>query len=123
MIDRDTHDRVVRWIAATRFPFPGQQSWPADYVTITNETEQRRSVPTTVGPVFPDIVVVDGKERIREGGVVETEVREEMAATWAALSPAFDDDTKTGVRHFFVYVPRGTEQQALALLRLYDISF
>ena len=30
------HDLVVRTIAATRFPFPGQTTWPEGYVTNTN---------------------------------------------------------------------------------------
>jgi len=32
---RDAHDRVVRFIAKHRFPFPGQTDWPADNLTLT----------------------------------------------------------------------------------------
>ena len=38
---------------------------------------------------------------------VETELTEDTARVWAWGSAAADTKTKTGVRHFFVYVPDG----------------
>ena len=122
-IDAATHAAVVRYIAANRFPFPGQQTWPADYVTFTNESGQNQAVATADGAMYPDIVVLDGSGRVREAGMVETDVSVERARRWAAVAPACDDHTKTGVRHFFVYVPAGLEHAALDLLRRHDVSF
>lgn len=119
---RADHDRVVRFIAATRFPFPGQADWPADNVTITNETERRRGIDTANGKHFPDIIIVGGKDDIREVAEVETEIGEAQAPIWAIGSAAADSKTKTGVKHFFVYVPAGLEQKALDLLDAKQIS-
>ena len=105
---RADHDRVVRFIAATRFPFSGQADWPVDTVTITNETERRRGIDTAAG-----------KDDIRE---VETEIGEAQASIWTIGSAAADSKTKTGVKHFFVYVPAGLEQKALDLLGAKQIS-
>jgi hypothetical protein len=123
MSDDETRRRVVRWIAANRFPFPGQTTWPTDYVTITNETERRQPIPTASGDAWPDIVIVDGRGVIREGGVVETDATDELAATWAAYAPAFDTTTHTGVRHFFVYVPEGLAERAQQLLAAHNVSY
>jgi hypothetical protein len=123
MIDPETYTRVVRQIAATRFPFPDQTTWPADYVTIANEPEPVQAVPTAAGDVYPAIVVIDGAGRIREGGVVTREVTEAMGPFWATLATAFDTDTDSGVHHFFVYVPEGEQQRALELLERNEVSF
>ena len=121
--NRADHDRVVRFIAASRFPFPGQTDWPADNVTITNETERRRGVPTPGGVHYPDIVVTADDGAIREVAEVETDVTPAHARVWALGSAASDAMTRTGVRHFFVYVPAGREQEALALLDANRISY
>jgi hypothetical protein len=123
MIDSETYTRVVRQIAATRFPLPDQKTWPADYVTIANEPEPVQPVPTGSGDVYPSIVVLDGAGRIREGGVVEREVTEEMGPFWATLATAFDTSTDSGVHHFFVYVPEGQEARALELPQRHQVSF
>ena len=117
------HDRAVRFIAASRFPFSGQTDWSADNVTITNETERRRGVPTPDGVHYPDIVVTASDGAIREVAEVETAVTPAHARVWAIGSAASDTKTKTGVRHFFVYVPAGREQEAVALLDANGISY
>lgn len=117
------HDRAVRFIAANRFPFPDQTDWPPDYVTITHESESRRGIPTQDGVHYPDIVIVDANDDIREVGEVETEVREDHVRHWRIGSEASDNKTSTGVKHFFVYVPAGQETRAEQLLREHGISF
>jgi hypothetical protein len=117
------HDRVVRFVAATRFPFPGQTDWPPDNVTLTNETERRRAISTPAGPHYPDILVVSTAGEIREVAEVETGVGPEIARVWAWSSAASDTRTKTGVRHFFVYVPAGLEAEARRLLEEGRISY
>ena len=104
---RDAHDRVVRFIAKHRFPFPGQTDWPADNVTLTNETSRQHGINTPEGTHYPDIVVIARGGALREVAEVETELTEDTAKVWALGSAAADTKTKTGVRHFFVYVPDG----------------
>lgn len=117
------HDRVVRFVAASRFPFPGQTDWPADNRTLTNETERRIGIPTPDGTHYPDIVIASTSGMVREVAEIETEVSEAQARIWAWGSAAADNKTKTGVKHFFVYVPRGLELQARDLLDRHAISY
>jgi hypothetical protein len=122
MPSQTDHDRAVRFIAASRFPFPGQTDWPPDNVTLTNETERKRGIETPDGMHYPDIVIVSRGGALREIGEVETEVGDAQAKIWAWASAASDNGTKTGVKHFFVYVPPGLEQRAIALLETHKIS-
>jgi hypothetical protein len=119
----DPHDAVVRHIARTRFPFPGQTTWPADYVTLTNVPQRRRGIPLDGAEHFPDIVVVDGQGRTREIGEVEMTVEDAAVAHLRAGSAAADDLTPTGARHFFLYVPSGLESNAQTLLEANGISY
>lgn len=117
------HDRVVTTIARTRFPFPGQTTWAADYVTLTNAPLRTRSIPLGGGEHFPDIVIVDGTGRVREIGEVEMGVDPASLPYLKAGSELADDDTPTKVRHFFLYVPAGMEAAAQALLEDNGISY
>lgn len=122
-VNDDTHDLVVNAIAGSRFPFPGQTTWPADYVTLTNVPVRRRSIPVDGGEHFPDIVIHDGTGRIREIGEVEMTLDPTRVAAWQAASLTADDDTSAKVRHFFFYVPAGLEEAAKALLDANGISY
>lgn len=119
----EEHDQAVRFIAAQRFPFPGQVDWPADYVTLTNQSVHRRGVPGPAGTEYPDIVVIDGKGEIREIGEIETSIDDSCAGRWARASTACDTKTTSGVRHFFVYAPPGEEAEVLRMLEEHGISF
>lgn len=119
----DTHDHVVNAIAGSRFPFPGQTTWPADYVTLTNVPARHRSVAVDGGEHYPDIVILDGTGRIRETGEVEMTLDPAKVPLWRAGSLAADDDTSAKVRHFFFYVPAGMEEAARALLDGNAISY
>jgi hypothetical protein len=119
---REQHDRVVRFVGKHRFPFPGQTDWPADNVTLTNETHHERGIPTPEGTHYPDIVVIARGGGLREVAEVETELTDETAKVWAWGSAAADTKTKTGVRHFFVYVPEGLATAARELLERHAIS-
>lgn len=117
------HDAVVRHVARTRFPFHDQTDWPADYVTLINVDRPTRSIPFEGAEHFPDIVIVNTKGEVREiGEVVETLDDAPMAA-WRTCSLTADNLTETGERHFFLYVPAGQEDAAVALLDRYEISF
>ncbi len=110
-------DRVIRIIAATRFPFVDQTDWGEDYVTITNVGGKKiRGISGPMGYVYPSIVITKGNTDIQEIGEVETEdtVTEAHVPKWRLMSE------KTGmgkrVKKFFLYVPEGKEEAALRLL-------
>ena len=116
-------ERVVRIIAATRFPFVDQEDWPDDYATITNESERRRGVGSQGDRVYPSIIIVDGRDRVREIGEVEDEdsVTEAQVAKWKRLSKETGMGRRT--KKFFLYVPKGKEKVAEKLLESNNISY
>lgn len=115
--------RVIQIIAATRFPFVDQEDWPDDYVTITNESEKRWGIEAPWGTVYPSIVILDGEERIREVGEVETEdtVTQEQVPKWRLLSERTGMGRRT--KKFFLYVPEGKEAKAERLLEENQIAY
>lgn len=117
------HDAVALHIARTRFPFHDQKDWPADYVTLTNVERPTRSIPFEGGEHFPDIVIVNTRGEVREIGEIEETLDENRVAIWRTCSLAADNLTETGNRHFFLYVPQGLEDEAVALLDRHAISF
>ena len=117
-------DRVIRIIAATRFPFVDQTDWGEDYVTITNEGDKKiRGISGPMGYVYPSIVITKVNTDIQEIGEVETEdtVAEVQVPKWRLISE------KTGmgrrVKKFFLYVPEGKEETALNLLEENGIEY
>jgi hypothetical protein len=110
------HDAVVAYVAANRYPFPGQTTWPKDNVTLTNAPVRRRGVPGPAGEYFPDIVVVDGSGRTREVGDVETTPDPAKVPQWRAASLASVALPEFGTRAFYLYVPAGSEAAAQRLL-------
>lgn len=122
-MSQPSHDEVVHFVAANRFPFPGQTTWPADYVTLTNVPEARRSVPAEGGAYYPDIVVVDRDGKTREIGDVEESLDPAKAKFWKAASAAGDELPDYNTRIFFLYVPAGMEAQAQALLDSHAIPY
>lgn len=122
-MSESTHDLVVRIIAATRFPFPGQTTWPEGYITNTNVPTKTISIRTPNGEHYPDIVITDKTGRIREMGEVEMDISEAALPYLIAGSALTDNDTPTKVKHFFVYVPTGHEARARQLLEDHNISY
>ena len=115
--------RVIEFIAANRFPFPGQTDWPEGYQTIANGEHRAVSIPGINGPHWPDIVILDQDETPVRFGEVETTLDADAVARWATSSRAADTMNETGVQNLFVYVPAGSAPQALALLDQHGISF
>lgn len=120
---QEVHDRVVRFIADYRFPFPGQKDWPVDSKAVTNVGESRKGFPTAFGTHYPDLVVVGPTGDIREVAEIETDVDASVGDIWAAGSAASDNRTRNGVKHFFVYVPEGKEDLAKQILESNKISY
>ncbi|MCW3979701.1 MAG: hypothetical protein NWF12_08145 [Candidatus Bathyarchaeota archaeon] len=120
----ELRDRVVRIIAATRFPFVDQTDWGEGYVTITNEGGKRvRGVMGPDGPVYPSIVITKENTCIQEVGEVETEdtVTEAQVQKWRLLSERTGMGRRT--KKFFLYVPEGKEGVAERLLEENGIEY
>lgn len=117
------HDDVVAFVAANRFPFPGQTTWPSNYTTLTNAQERRRGVPSPDGEYFPDIVVIDDTGRTREIGEVEVTLDPARAPLWKAASEAGDPLPEYETRIFFMYVPEGLEAEAQTILEENHIAY
>lgn len=117
LTEEELKDRVIKIIAATRFPFVDQTDWGEDFITITNEGGKKvRGISGPMGYVYPSIVITKGNTDIQELGEVETEdsVTETQVPKWRLMSE------KTGmgrrVKKFFLYVPEKKENDALKLL-------
>jgi hypothetical protein len=119
----EDHDRVARFIARNRFPFPDQTDWPAGYTTLTNVGQPVRGIDGPDGEHFPDIVILDEQGVPCRLGEVELVVDAAAIARWALCSATADTKNETGVRNLFVYVPQGLGRQALEALDANGISF
>lgn len=125
-ITKAQHDEVVRFVARTRFPFPDQTDWPDGYRTITIESEPGFPISTEGGDrdeLLIDIVIVDGAGRVRETAEVEAEIAADSADRLKQASEAAPEIPESGVRHFFVYVPKGIEDEMRELLDRNGISY
>lgn len=116
-------DRVIRFIAANRFPFPGQTDWPQGYQTLTNGGERRHPVHGPDGPHWPDIVILNEKGEPCRLGEVEDEIDAAAIARWKLCAAVADTMNETGVKNLFVYVRKGLAAEALAALDRHAISF
>ena len=125
MLDPEVQlNRVIRIIAATRFPFVDQvDGWPSDYQTIVNDEQKRFGIKGPDGVVYPSIVILRGDGGVQELGMVERveDVNEGRAKLWRLLS----DSTGVGRRYkkLFIYVPRGLEEKALKILEGNGIEY
>jgi hypothetical protein len=115
--------RITRIIAATRFPFVDQDSWGKLHQTIVNDEVKRFAVQTTVGVLYPSIIITNDDGSIREIGIIESadDISEESIPRWKALS-----DVAPYGREFkklFLYVPEGYEAQTLKMFEDEKINF
>mgnify|MGYP001470161130 CR=1 FL=1 len=120
----EVRNRVIRIIAATRFPFVDQTDWGDDYVTIINDSGKKvRGVSGSSGYVYPSIVITRANTIIQEIGEVEGDdtVTEAQVDKWRLLS----DSAAVGkrVKKFFLYVPEGKEENAQRLLEGNGIEY
>ncbi len=123
-ISSDVHDNVVRCVAQNRFPFPDQTDWPAEYVTITNETERQRGIEDGGSTYHPDIVIVDLRtDQVVEIGEVEVETGDHLIDKWRTFAEHSRQHPTSGSRHFFVYVPDGMESKTQLLLEQHHIPY
>lgn len=119
----EEHERVVHFVAANRFPFPGQSDWPKGYRTLTNGNERRHPIAGPDGPHWPDIVILNEKGEPCRLGEVEDKVDDGAIARWKLCSSTADSMNETGVKNLFVYVRKGLAPEALSALDRNAISF
>ncbi len=121
--EETTRNRVIRIIAATRFPFVDQEDWGEGYVTIVNDEVKRRGIDTEEAVVYPSIVIAKPDGRIQEVADVALarEVNPSTVRRWKLLS----ERTGMGEREkkFFLYVPPKSEEKAQKLLESNKISY
>ena len=120
----EVKNRVIRIIAATRFPFVDQTDWGEDYVTITNDSGKKvRGVSGPSGYVYPSIVITRANTIIQEIGEVEGDetVTEAQVDKWRLLSESAAVGRR--VKKFFLYVPEGKEEDAQRLLEGNEIEY
>ena len=119
----EIRNRIIRIIAATRFPFVDQADWGEGYVTIVNDEVKRRGIEMSEGIVYPSIVVTLPDNRIQEIGEVEPEdgVVVAQVPEWKLFSETAGVGRRA--RKFFLYVPEGLEEKAQKLLENNKIEY
>jgi len=116
--------RISRVIAATRFPFVGQDDWDETRTTVANDPlEPEWSFETTEGPLAPSVVVLNSDGSVRECGevVLDAEFSGEQVERWRTMSRLTGPGEK--YKKFFLYVPEGSEDEALRLLEENGIEY
>ncbi|MCW4013525.1 MAG: hypothetical protein NWF07_11115 [Candidatus Bathyarchaeota archaeon] len=116
--------RISRVIAATRFPFVGQTDWDESRTTIANDPVYPEwSFDTPDGSLAPSVVVLNADGSVRECGEVEldTEYNDSHVKKWRTMSSLTGMGEK--FKKFFLYVPEGSEEQALRLLEESGIEY
>ena len=124
MLEQETQiNRVARIIAATRFPFVDQETWPKGQQTLVNDEVKRYAISTEAGVIYPNIVIANPDGSIKELGVVETKekVSEDSLPRWRALSDAAPYGRE--YKKLFIYVPEGCEENAKRLLEANSINY
>ena len=124
MVSEETiRNRVIRIIAATRFPFVDQEDWGEGYVTIVNDEVKRRGIDTEEAVIYPSIVIAKPDGRIQELADVALarEVAPSSVDRWRLLSEKAGIGEKE--KKFFLYVPPKSEEKALKLLESNKISY
>jgi len=125
MVEQDIlKARINRVIAATRFPFVGQDDWDETRITIANDPRDPEwFFETEEGPLAPSVVVLNRDGSVRECGEVELDENytEDHVEKWRTMSRL----TGPGVKYkkFFLYVPEGSEDKALTLLEENEIEY
>lgn len=116
--------RIARVIAATRFPFVGQDDWDESRTTIANDYRNLEwAFETPDGPLYPSVAVLNADGTIRECGEIQIlpEFTDADVRKWKTMS----EMTGMGVtfKKFFLYVPEGSEVEAERLLEENSVQY
>ena len=124
MVAKETlKNRIIRIIAATRFPFVDQEDWGEGYITIVNDEVKKRGIETGTEIVYPSIVITLSDGRIQEIGEVEFEegINVVNVPKWRLFSESVGKGRF--VKKFFLYIPEGVEEKAVKLLENNNIEY
>jgi len=123
VLKEEIRNRIIRIIAATRFPFVDQTDWGEGYVTIVNDEVKRRGIETEEGVVYPSIVITLADGRMQEIGEVEPE--DGVTVVQVPKWKLFSETAGMGrcAKKFFLYVPKGLEEKAQKLLENNRIEY
>jgi hypothetical protein len=124
MLDKERlTNRIARIIAATRFPFVDQETWPKGQQTLVNDETKRYAISTPLGVLYPNIVITNPDGTIRELGTVESEedITYASVARWRALSDVAPHGRE--FKKLFLYVPEGNEEKTKKLLEENQINY
>ncbi len=124
MLEQETQiNRIARIIAATRFPFVDQETWPKGQQTIVNDEIKRYAISTQAGVLYSNIVITNPDGSIRELGLVEPKERvvKESLPRWWALSDAAPYGRE--YKKLFLYVPEGGENEIKRILEENGIDY
>jgi hypothetical protein len=124
------HDIIARYYAVSRMPFPLQKflkrwDWPKDYKTIVNAGGKRkRSVEYNGKVLYPDVVIVDRKNQVREMAEIELEedITPRSPEKWKALSAATGMGPH-GHKKLFLCVPKSKTRIARKMLEENHIDY
>jgi hypothetical protein len=123
------HDIIAKYYALSRMPFPLQKylkrwDWPNDYKTIVNAGRRKRSVSYKGMKWFPDVVIVDGKNRVREMAEIELEedITPKSVEKWKSLSAATGMGPR-GHKKLFICVPKSQAQKVRRMLEENKIDY
>ena len=137
------HDTMAQYIADTRFPWADQNTdrdiseaygiWPAEYTTIVNVRNRQKAIQFANKMWYPDIVVVNSENEVREICEVESEddISPRIIEKWKGYAAATTLG-RHGYPKLFLYVPvsKQAESQKIisegglkySALRSYEIS-
>jgi hypothetical protein len=116
--------KISRVIAATRFPFVGQDDWDESRTTIANDPRNPEwAFNTPNGQLYPSVVVLNSDGSVRECGEVELdkEFTDAHVKKWRTMSKLTGQGEK--YKKFFLYVPDGSESDVLRLLEENGIEY
>jgi hypothetical protein len=124
------HDIIAKYYAISRMPFPLQRylkrwDWPEDYKTIVNAGGRRKRPITFNGKKwYPDVVIIDGKNRVREMAEIELEedITLKSIEKWKAFSAATGMGSK-GHKKLFICVPKSKTQKVRQMLEENKIDY
>jgi hypothetical protein len=123
------HDLIVKYYAVSRMPFPLQKylkrwDWPDDYKTIINAGKKKRSIRYNRKKWYPDIVIVDAKNRVREMAEIELEedINSNSVEKWKALSASTGTGPR-GHKKLFICVPEAEAKKVRQMLEKNKIDY
>jgi hypothetical protein len=125
---------MAQYIAETRFPWPDQNTnpevtrmygiWPDEYVTIVNAKKKQRAIQFGNKTWYPDIVIVNGKDEVRE--ICEIELEEDISPAVIEKWKGYAVATRLGPHGYpklFLYVPASKQTEVQEIISKGDLKY